>query len=148
MPIHQRPGAVVIAALLDIILGVLILLTQIIAVIDRALPGMYPPFPIAGVMSIIISIVIAAVNFILAYGVLRGHKWAWYFSLAFSAVGIAGSVFGLFARPRAGELILLVVELIIIYTLMQPDVHLYFTGSSQLTSGSVRPAKPNLTQAP
>jgi hypothetical protein len=56
-------------------------------------------------------------------------------SLVFSLFGIVVSVLGLFVRPRTGEFILFIIDLVIVYSLMQHGVQRYFgKGSTLLAS--------------
>jgi uncharacterized membrane protein (DUF2068 family) len=134
---------------LDVALGVLILLAEAATVMGRVLlSGMYPQIRggvALSVTSVLVSVVIAMVDFVLAYGIWKGKKWAWYFSLPFSGLGIALAVFALFARPRTGEFILLVIDLVILYLLMQPGVQQYFAeGSKRLPTGGMQLTKPGV----
>ena len=93
------------------------------------------PFPPFGDFNGLAAIVFALVDFILAYAVWSDRKRAWAGSLIFSLLGIVAAVFVLFIRPRTGEFILLIIDLIIVYSLMQPGVQRYFgKGSTLLTS--------------
>ena len=65
-------------------------------------------------------VVFAFVEFILAYGLWKGKGWAWIGSLIFAVIGLVFSAFTLFMRPRVGEVIALVLNLVIMYYLMQP----------------------------
>ena len=116
-------------------LGVLVLLAGLIAHTR--------PFPAFGVFNGLAAIVFALIDFILAYAVWSSRKWAWAASLIFSLLGIIASVFGLFIRPRTGEFVLLVIDLIIVYSLMQPGVQRYFgKGSTLLASRDIEVKKP------
>jgi len=68
----------------------------------------------------------ALIDFILAYGLWSGRGWAWIVSLAFAVLGIIFSVVSLFVRPRIGEFVSLIIDLVIVYYLMQPRVQAYF----------------------
>jgi hypothetical protein len=119
-----RPIAVKLLVVLDVVLGVLALL-----------PLLFPqirPFPTFGIVNDLGSIAFALISFILAYGLWSGRRWAWVFSLIFSLFGIAASIFALFVRPRTGEFVSLVIDLVIVYLLMQPGVQRYFGKLSRL----------------
>ena len=149
---QQRPTAVTILVALDVALGILILLTQAIAMITRGIPFgifMETRFAISRIVSGLVSVIIAAIDFILAYGIWGAKKWAWYSSLAFSAFGIIFAVVALFLRPRAGQVLSLFVDLIIVYILMQPRVQNYFTKAlAPLASGGMASTNPSVPQAP
>jgi hypothetical protein len=70
-----RPFGVNILVLLDIVLGVLILLSESIMQIH--------PFPAFGVFNILAAIAFALIDFILAYALWSRRKWAWISSLIF-----------------------------------------------------------------
>jgi uncharacterized membrane protein (DUF2068 family) len=79
----------------------------------------------------VVLLVLALVEFVLAYGLWSGMSWAWVASLAFALLGIVFAIFSLFLRPGIGEIISLLVNLLIVYYLMQPSIHSYFgKGSS------------------
>ena len=100
-----------------------------------------------GLESPFVSILIASIDFVLAYGVWRGMRLAWYSSLGFSSLGIIAAVFALFLRPRTGELVSLVVDLVIAYLLIQPGVQRYFAiSSAQLTPRDMPPANAGVTR--
>jgi uncharacterized membrane protein (DUF2068 family) len=96
-----------------------------------------------------IAIAIAFIDFILAYGIWSGRRWAWYSSLAFSAIGIIAAVLALFLRPRTSQLFSLFIDIVIILLLMQPAVHRYFTRPSPpLPTGDMPTTMPTVTQGP
>jgi hypothetical protein len=110
------------------------------------LPGLIThtrPFPAFGLFNDLAAIVFALIDFILAYAVWSSRKWAWAVSLIFSLLGIVASVFGLFIRPRTGEFVLLIIDLVIVYSLMHPGVQRYFgKGSTLLASRGIEVKKP------
>jgi hypothetical protein len=121
-----RPFGVNLVVVLNVVLGMLLLTGLIMHT---------RPFPAFGVFNGLAAIVFALVDFILAYAVWTDRKWAWAGSLIFSLFGIVASVFVLFVRPRTGEFILLIIDLVIVYSLMQPSVQRYFgKGSALLAS--------------
>jgi uncharacterized membrane protein (DUF2068 family) len=101
---------------------------------------------VSATVSPLASVLVAAIYFILAYGVWGSKKWAWYCSLAFSAVGIIISVFVLFSRPRLSEVVSLVAGLAIIYLLIQPEVQQHFAiGSARLATVKTSATEPSGT---
>jgi hypothetical protein len=130
-----RSFSVRLLVVLDVLLGMLVLLAGLIAHTR--------PFPVLGAFNGLAAIVFALIDFILAYAVWSSRKWAWATSLIFSLVGIIAAVFGLFIRPRTGEFVLLIIDLIIVYSLMQPGVQRYFgKGSTLLASRGIEVKKP------
>jgi len=130
-----RSFSVKLLVVLDVLLGMLVLLAGLVAHTR--------PFPPFGAFNGLAAIVFALIDFILAYAVWSSRKWAWATSLIFSLLGIIASVFGLFIRPRTGEFVLLIIDLIIVYSLMQPGVQRYFgKGSTLLASRGIEVKKP------
>lgn len=117
MSTSVRPFTVKLLVALDVVLGVL-----------GFLPLLFPqlrPFPRFVIVNDLGSIVFILICFILAYGIWSKRGWAWVSSLAFSILGIAILIFTLFVRPRTGEFVSLVMDLVILYLLMQPGVQRY-----------------------
>ena len=73
-----------------------------------------------------VLLVLAIVDFILAYGLWNGKSWAWVTALIFAFLGIVFSGFMLFIRPALGQMASLVVDLLILYYLLQPKVQRHF----------------------
>jgi hypothetical protein len=124
-----RPFTVKLLVALDVVLGVLGLL-----------PLLFPqlrPFPRFVIVNDLGSIVFTLICFILAYGLWSKRGWAWVSSLVFSILGIAIFIFTLFVRPRTGEFVSLVMDLVILYLLMQPGVQRYSGKLSGLHQASV-----------
>ena len=74
----------------------------------------------------VILLLLAIVELALAYGFLSGKNWAWMFGLLFAVLGTAVSIFSLYLTFRPGGLLYLIIDLIVIYYLMQPRVQQYF----------------------
>lgn len=121
---------VTLLAILQILLGILVLLGGIALTFGGfVLPEMIPHvrwFALRPVIFGLGLIVFAMVNFSLAYGLWNGKGWAWIGSLVFALIRMSFSVISLFMNPRMGQLVSLVIDLIIVYYLMQPRVHAYF----------------------
>ena len=130
MPQTTHPFSIKLLTVLEIILGILELLGALaVAVASFALPEMFPRVRLLAPRSMfsgLVLFVFAFVEFILAYGVWKGKGWAWIGSLIFAVIGVVFSAFTLFMRPRLGEVIALVLNLVIMYYLMQPGVQGYF----------------------
>jgi len=128
-----RPSAVKILVLLHILLPVL---TLVRTLLPRRLFLLrpYAPTPVANWL---VTIIFVTIDLVLAYGLWKGKKWAWVSALVWSLLGMASSIFELFLRPLAGEFILLIIELVIVYLLMQPGVQHYFRkGLTRLQEGA------------
>lgn len=124
MPPTTRPFGINLLAVLQIILGVLELLGAVaVAFVSFVLPEMFPHvrfFAPRSIFSGLGLVLFAFVEFILAYGLWNGKGWAWIGSLIFAVIGLVFSALTLFMRSRVGEVIALVLNLVIIYNLMQP----------------------------
>jgi hypothetical protein len=126
----QRPFGVTLLATLEVILGVLVLLGGLTIVIEGfILSDMFPyvrwfPFRITSIG--IALLVFALIDFALAVGLWVGKRWAWIAGLVCATLGIMLGILSLFLRPGTGELIALVLDLVMIYYLMQPKVQAYF----------------------
>ena len=149
----QRPAAIAILVVLDISLGALVLLASAASTMGRRiLLGIYPQIRGSAATSVtyaLVSIGVAVIDFILAFGLWSGRRWAWYSSLAFSMLGVATAVFTLFLRPQTGALLSLAIDLVIMYLLIQPGVQQYFAkASTQLATGSMQVTKPSVAQSP
>jgi hypothetical protein len=112
-----RPFTVKLLVALDVVLGVLALLPLLFAQLR--------PLARFVIVNDLGSIVFSLICFVLAYGLWSKRRWAWVSSLAFSILGIAILIFTLFVRPRTGEFVSLVMDLVILYLLMQPGVQRY-----------------------
>lgn len=130
MMTKERPIGVTILAVLEAILGVMVLLGGLSIVIEGfILSDMIPRvrwFPTRIIGGGIALLVFALIDFALAIGLWVGKRWAWIAGLVCAILGIMLGVFSLFVRPGIGELVALVLDLVIIYYLMQPKVQAYF----------------------
>ena len=82
--------------------------------------------PVRLFVVVVVLFVLAGIEFVLAYGLWNGLGWAWKGSLLLAVVGIVFFVFSLFLRPGFGEIASLVIDLLVLYYLMQPRVQAYF----------------------
>jgi uncharacterized membrane protein (DUF2068 family) len=93
------------------------------------LPEVFPHvrfFPVRLSVVAIVLFILAAIELVLAFGVWSGIRWAWGSSLAFAVLGVVFFVFSLFLRPGLGEILALIIDLLVLYYLMQPRVQAYF----------------------
>jgi hypothetical protein len=129
LSILVRPFGVKLLVALDAVLGMLLLVTGLIMNTR--------PFPAFRVFNGLPVIVFGLIDFVLAYAVWSSGKWAWAGSLIFSLLGIVASVFVLFVRPRTGEFVLFISDLVIVYSLMQPGVQRYLAKGPSLPASRV-----------
>jgi len=78
----------------------------------------------------VILVVLAIAELALAYGFWTGKRWAWLGGITLAILGTGFSIFSLYRRPSIGAIIYLLVDLLLIYYLMQPKVHNYFRHSN------------------
>jgi uncharacterized membrane protein (DUF2068 family) len=127
---RQRPIGVKLLTILQILLGILFLLGALaIGVAGFGLPEVFPHFrflPVRLFTVAAVLFVLAAIEYVLGFGVWSGKGWAWSASLAFAIFSVVFFVFSLFLRPGLGELASLVIDLLVLYYLMQPKVQAYF----------------------
>lgn len=130
LPPTDRPRAIIVLAALEALLGA-------IAVVDGTalvfIHSMLPLVLLSGrfvaqrpIFSGLGLVLFAAISFLLAYGVWKGRGWAWVWSLILAALGVFSSIILLFIRPRAGQLVSLIADLLILYCFIQPRVQRYF----------------------
>jgi len=131
---RQRPFGVTILAVLQTLLGILLLLGVFaLTVAGFRLSEVVPHvrlFPVRFSVVMITLFVLAAIDFVLAYGLWIGSTWAWKISLVFAVVGTAFFIFSIFLRPGIGEITSLVIDVLALYYLMQPRVQAYYRKDS------------------
>jgi len=125
LTVNQRPSGVVALAILEIALGVLLFTGFMFAIFPKIMQHFRP---VAGTVLLMLAIV----DFILAFGLWKGKRWAWTSAMIFALVGIVISSVMLFTRPAFGEMTTLIVEIIILYYLLQPKVQRHFGKSKPL----------------
>ncbi len=135
MSTRDRPKGVTVLAILQAILGLLFFLGfAALTVVSFGLPELFPhmrlmiPVRLSDIAVVLLAL--AVVEFLLAYGLLRGMGWAWAAAFGLALLGIVFAIFSLFLRPGIGEIISLIVNLLIVYYMMQPRIHAYFGKSS------------------
>ena len=143
-----RSLSVTVLVVLQTLVGVLALVSGIAAVFVRMrMPEAFPqirPLRMALFTTGVAFIIFAVLDFVVTYGLWVGKKWAWILSLLFSVFGIIIAVLSLFLQPRIGQMFALVIDIVILFYLMQPRVQAYFQrgplvgriGSGGMVSGS------------
>jgi len=88
----------------------------------------------------VILIVVALLDFVLAWGLWTGKGWAWILTLIFAVLGI---VFSLVSMIRGGlvAILILALDIIIVFYLFTPRVKAFFGE----TKAPVSPPTPPLT---
>lgn len=129
---RERSAGVRLLALLEAILGILLFLGFVaLTILSFGLPELFPHmrllFPVRLFVVAVVLLLLSVVEFTLAFGIWSGMSWAWAGSIGFALLGIVFAIFSLFLRPGIGEVISLIINLLIVYYLMKPQVHAYFT---------------------
>lgn len=131
---RTRPSGIKFLTALHLVLGALLALGGFtLTVVGFALPETFPHLRWFVVGSVLVGTALlffALIQFLLAYGLWNGMGWAWIASMVFAVLGIISSVLTLYLRPRVWEFVSLILDLLIIYYLMQPRVQAYFGRST------------------
>lgn len=122
---RNRPRSITLLAIIEIVLGVLLLLSAFGRGFD-IMRHMRWSVESAGMFLVIF----AAISFCLAFGLWTGKAWAWVGGIALAVFGIIFSVFTLFIRPTIGEGVYLIVNTVMIYFLIEPRVQRHFGSGS------------------
>jgi hypothetical protein len=128
----NRPTGVTILAALEIIFGAIMVLGAIALIALAGIIGVYleeltefqnfgPLFgAIGGILSIVL-LIIAMIEFLMAWGLLGGKGWAWTVTIIFSVIAI---IMGLLSLPLS--LVSIAINALIIYYLFRPNVRAFF----------------------
>jgi len=127
--VTERPSGITILAALEIIEGIIGSIIGIAILFSFGLlrkllpvPSTYLPL-VQAVLTVVGSLVIfiALVNFVIAYGLLKGTSWAWTVSLVFAVIGILR---GIGTLPMG--ILTVGIKVLIIYYLTRDNVKSYF----------------------
>lgn len=131
--VRHRPTGVTILAILEALGGLLLLIGGIFlflfagffiprVMMPREAMGLFPFF-ISGFLGVIgvVLLIIAALNFLIAYGFWNGRGWAWTLGIIFACLGL---IMGLFSLPSG--IIQIIINALILYYLTRPNVKRYF----------------------
>lgn len=129
---RERPTGVTILAILEIIVGIVSLISGLaITILFATVGGMMGRIPEAAPLAALFGafgaviggllILVSIVCFIIAYGFWKGKGWAWVLGLIFAIIGI---ISGLISLP--GGIISIIINGLIIYYLTRPHVKEFF----------------------
>jgi uncharacterized membrane protein (DUF2068 family) len=126
---------VTVLAILQAILGLLLFFGFLApTVVGFGLPELFLHLrimiPLRMFSIALVLLTLALVEFVLAFGLWHGVGWVWFAALGVAILGTVFAVLALFLRPGIGETISLIVNLVIVYYLMQPQTHTFFRKSS------------------
>jgi hypothetical protein len=73
-----------------------------------------------------VLVALAVVSFIVAYGLLKGRRWAWTITIILSIISIVWNAITVATAANFGGIISIIISGIIIYYLYRPHVKAYF----------------------
>jgi hypothetical protein len=82
-----------------------------------------------------VLVAIAIVSFVVAYGLLKGKRWAWTVAIILSIISIVWNAITLVTAANYGGIISIIISGIILYYLYRPHVKAYF-GKAARTDAS------------
>lgn len=130
----NRPLGVSILAVLHVLQALVLFVGGLalfaVGLMPRILLRM--PHLLTGRLSVLggVLFVIALLELLLAYGLWIGKGWAWTFSFILAILGILFSVVFLILRGGVGSVVTLILDLVIVYYLMQRNVKAFFNKGS------------------
>jgi hypothetical protein len=129
----SRPTGVTIVAILNIIGGIAMFATVILASIGASIS---PTEETVSAVQTIGAILIAVgiVSFVVAYGVLKGRPWAWTLTVIVSIINIVVSVI-LIALFSIVSILNIIMSGLILYYLYRRHVKAYFGKTISSSSG-------------
>ncbi len=130
---RQRPIGVTILAILEVLGGILLLFgalgmfaigavinsQDLISQLGTDVPQWFldlSPWVFVAIGAVML--IFAIVAFILAWGFLKGKKWAWILGVIFAVLQIISGVFSLFTSGASGIISLVIPILILVYLMM------------------------------
>ena len=120
----SRPTGVTVVAILNILAGITMFAVVIIAAIGSSISPTQET--VSGVQTIGgILIAVGAVSFVVAYGLLKGRRWAWTLTVVVSIISIVMTIFTIIWLGLFG-IIPAVFSGIVLYYLYRPHVKTYF----------------------
>jgi hypothetical protein len=100
------------------------------------LSGAAPSFLVGGAVAIgSVIIAIGIISFIVAYGLLKGMRWAWTLTVVISIISIVLNAISI-ATGNIGGIVSIIISGIILYYLYRPHVKVYFGKAPARTDAS------------
>lgn len=136
----NRPLGVTILAILEVLVGILMLMAslgmfglsaiindeELLSQLGTEVPQMLLDLgPMVLLIIGVVFLVFAILTFVLAWGFLKGKKWAWWLGIILAALQIISGVVSIFTSGFSGIISTLIPVLILIY-LIQPSVKNWF----------------------
>jgi hypothetical protein len=133
-----RPMGATVIAVIETILGVLLLLGALAAIGIAGLggamlgsSGVEGSAAAGGILAglgVVFGVILAALGVLylaIAYGVWKARGWSWMLGIVVSIIAIVFGVLGLSGGVSLGSLISLALPIVVVYFLWQPDVKRY-----------------------
>lgn len=142
-----RPTGVAILTILQIIVGVVDILTGALLLAVYALAATVFGVELSGAFGVfmlplaLLSFVFGVFSFILAYGLWTGRGWAWISSIIIAVIGLAVGIMGLAFGSFANLIPIVFYALILVYLSTNP-VRAFFGRGLRLPSPRVAPTAP------
>jgi hypothetical protein len=73
-----------------------------------------------------VLVALAIVSFVVAYGLLKGRRWAWTITIILSIISIVWNAITIATAANFGGIVSIIISGIIIYYLYRPHVKAYF----------------------
>ena len=112
-----KPKSITVLAALQALLSVLLFMGAIALRFDISRRIRF-----GGVLDFSVLLALALIDVAITYGLWTRKSWAWLGGTIVAALCIALSVLTLFLRPTVGEVAFLLLNLMVIYFLMQPRI--------------------------
>jgi len=161
MPLQRpnRPFGVTLLAVLHILQMILYFIIGVALIaVGALLPRFLLRLPrfVGGIVGLIggVLVIIALLYLLLAYGLWTGRAWAWTISLVIAGLAIVFSLIALVVRGGVGGLITLVLNGVVVYYLMRPNVKAFFgkaptpPSATMLTPSQLNPQSISASGAP
>ena len=128
MSIQVRPTGVTILAILEIVSGIIaiafgVFFGALIGSIGIDMMGNEDGAILGAISGI--TIVLGAISFFMAWGLLKGKSWAWTITLILTIISL------IFDLPSM-NVIGIIIDIVILYYLFRPHVKAYFGKSAQV----------------
>jgi hypothetical protein len=121
-----RPILITIIAILEFVIGLLILVGGVLLIAGVISAGdVDPEFADLGNAASIVMIVIGLLNIIIAGGFWNGWSIMWYIGLIVNGIGLIVAIYGLITTG-IGSAIPLVIYAVILFYLFRPGVKDFF----------------------
>ncbi len=121
----KRPTGIVVIAVLQVAFGSLLVFSSISVYISPILPMADVPFGLSTALAMgTIIVLLAALNYVLAYGLYHGRIWAWYTEVFYVVAGLLNILF--LSTFSISNLPLALIPIGLLLYLYRPNVRRFF----------------------